>query len=124
MNKLLVAKKEEKIYLDKNKRRKKQKIKSRNTVNLKLSALMYSIMVACVCILLLSRYAHITEIRKKTAEANASVIELEERKHRLNLELEDIKKSGWIEEQASLRMNMRKAKGDQIVYLDVNPNLE
>ena len=45
--------------------------------------------------------------------------ELEEKRDSLNLELEEIKDSGLIEEQAKLRINLRKAKKDQIISLDL-----
>ena len=100
------------------KRRKPKKPRSEK-MNVKLSILLYSLVIVLTSIYLLSRYAEITGLQKTVIEKENEIIELQDKKSELNLKLEEIKDSGWIEEQAKARMNMRKAKGDQIIYLDV-----
>ncbi|AFS78306.1 cell division protein [Gottschalkia acidurici 9a] len=119
---MVLAKREKKTYpkkTKKNKKKEKQKKKIDAKVKIKLSILSYAVIFACSCIFLLSRYAHITEVQMQVDKINREISELEEENHVLMLKLEEIKDSGWIEEQAKVRMNMRKANSDQIVYLNV-----
>ena len=119
---MVLAKREKKTYPKKtkrNKKKQKQKKKMDAKVKIKLSIISYSVIFACSCVFLLSRYAHITEVQMEVDKMNREISKLEENNHVLMLKLEEIKDSGWIEKQAKIRMNMRKANGDQIVYLNV-----
>lgn len=100
------------------KRNKKRKPMSKN-VKTKLNILLYSLCVAFICILLLSRYAQTTELQMKVTDKNKEIEELSEKKSQMNLKLEEIKESGLLEEQAKIRLNMRRAKDDQIIYLNI-----
>lgn len=122
---MLVAKKRKKIYTNK-KRKPRKKRKSRDPkgpmnkkVRMKLSILLYALIIVVVAVFLLSRYAQTTSLQMRVTEKTKQIEELEEKQSSLNLELEEIKDSGLIEEQAKLRINLRKAKKDQIIYLDL-----
>ena len=97
-------------------RNKKQKNKK---VNKKLRVLLSCLSIVLICILLLSRYTNNTGLQMKISEKNKEIETLNEKKNQLNLKLEEIKESGWMEEQAKIRMNMRKANDEQVIYLDV-----
>ena len=88
-------------------------------MKVKVNILLNSLTVVLICILLLSRYAKTTALQMKITEKNKQIEELSDKKIQMNLELEQIKESGLIEEEAKIRLNMRKAKNDQIIYLDV-----
>lgn len=122
---MLVAKKGKKIY-NKKRRKPKKKRKTRGPkepmnkkLRMKLSILLYALVIVFVAVFLLSRYAHTTSLQMKVTEKTKKIEELEKKRSSLNLELEEIKDSGLIEEQAKLRINLRKAKKDQIIYLDL-----
>lgn len=102
-----------------NKTNKTNKQPRNNKINVKLSILLYSAVIVFMCVYLLSRYARTTELQMEVTNKEQKIIELTEEKNKLNLELEEIKDSGWIEEQAKVRMNMRRANKDQIIYLDI-----
>ena len=85
----------------------------------KLNILFTSLIILPICVLLLSRYTKTTELLMETTIINKEIEELNDKKGKLELELEEIKDSGWIEEQAKVRMNMKKAKSDQIIFIDV-----
>ena len=118
---MLVAKKQ--------KDRKKKKKKKRESKNgfkqdnkdtkMKLNILLYSMAIVLICIYLLSRYSHTTEIQMKLSDKKKEINTLTEKKHLLRLELEEIKDSGYIEKQAKIRMNMRRANEDQLIFIEV-----
>lgn len=85
----------------------------------KINVLLASLAIVPICVLLLARYTRTTELLMDTATINKQIEKLEDKKGKLELELEEIKDSGWIEEQAKIRMNMKKAKSDQIIFIDV-----
>lgn len=125
---MLIGKKRKKVYT-KNKRKPKMNRKAKKSnrnkkpmskkMKVKVNILLYSLTVVLICILLLSRYAKTTALQMKITEKNKQIEELSDKKIQMNLELEQIKESGLIEEEAKIRLNMRKAKNDQIIYLDV-----
>lgn len=92
---------------------------SNKKLKFKLNILLASIIIAVICVFLLSRYKNTTELLKDTTIIKSQIEELEDKKGKVQLELEEIKDSGWIEEQAKIRMNMKKAKSDQIIFIDV-----
>lgn len=115
---MLIAKKRKKASKSNNSN-KANKQPRKNKANIKLSILLYSAVIVFMCIYLLSRYAKTTKLQMEVIEKEQKIAELTEEKSKLDLELEEIKDSGWIEEQAKVRMNMRKANKDQIIYLDI-----
>ncbi len=120
---MLVAKKGKKVYNNKKKPKKKRKSGGprgpRNKkLKMKLNILLFALIIAFSFIFLLSRYERTTSLQMKVTEKTKEIEELEEKRSGLSLELEEIKDSGLIEEQAKIRLNLRKAKKDQIIYLD------
>lgn len=104
----------------KRKKKKQSSFKSDNkTIKKKLNVLLYSLTIALMCIFLLSRYAYTSKIQMEVTNKNKEINALKEKKNLLRLELEEIKDSGYIEKQAKIRMNMRKANKDQIILIDV-----
>ncbi len=87
--------------------------------NTKINILLGAILVVVIASVLLSRYTKITEVQMEITTAEKEITELTEKRNVIKLELEEIKDSGWIEKQAGLRMNMRKASEDQIILLDI-----
>lgn len=122
---MLVAERRKKVY-SKKKRKPRKKRKKRGPrgpknkkVRMKLSVLLYVLIIGSISIFLLSRYAKTTRLQMELTEKATEIEELEEKQDDLNLKLEEIKDSGLIEEQAKLRINLRKANKDQIIYLDL-----
>lgn len=112
---MLVAKKQKKT-----KKKTKNSFKTDNKkIKIKMSILLYSLAIVLICIYLLSRYAHTTEIQMELTNKNKEINVLKEKKSLLRLELEGIKDSGYIEKQAKIRMNMRKANEDQLIFINV-----
>lgn len=111
-----VYKKKNKVHLNKTDYKKTRKD---NRVKGKLNMIFVSLVALCICILMLSGYTHIAELQKEIMGIDAEIVKLDQKKNELLLKLEEIKDSGWIEEEAKLRMNMRKARKDQIIYLDI-----
>lgn len=87
--------------------------------NTKISIILGAITVAVIAGILLSRYTQITKVQMEITTAEKEITELTEKRNAVKLQLEEIKDSGWIEKQAGLRMNMRKASEDQIILLDI-----
>lgn len=122
---MLVAEKRKKVYTNKKRKPKKKMRKGgprgpkNKEVRMKLSILLYALIIVFSSIFLLSRYVKTTRIQKEVTEKSKQIEGLQEKQSDFNLELEEIKDSGLIEEQAKLRINLRKAKEDQIIYLDL-----
>lgn len=123
-------KKTKKVYRDNNSRNKRygkryieksrERKPRRKEMNMKVNILFGSLLVVVIAVILLSRYTQITKIQMETTAFDKEIAELSEKRNAIKLELEEIKDSGWIEKQAKLRMNMRKANEDQIILLDID----
>ncbi|KNF09927.1 cell division protein [Gottschalkia purinilytica] len=123
---MLVAKKEHHSYT-KHKTKRKKVIKNKNNrkksnIGVKLKIIFCSAIVFVSCIFLLSRYAYITKIRLDVSKLEKEVVTLNDKKSDLKIELEKIKDSGWIEQQAKEKINMRPAREDQLIYINVSSN--
>ena len=122
---MLVAERRKKVYSKKRRKPRKKRKKrgprgpQNKKVRMKLSVLFYVLIIGSISIFLLSRYAKTTRLQMELTEKITEIEELEEKQDDLNLKLEEIKDSGLIEEQAKLRINLRKANKDQIIYLDL-----
>lgn len=120
---MLVAKRQKKKEKKKKEKRKKRNNSSFKPNNegtkTKLSVLLYSLAIVLMCIYLLSRYADTTKIQMELTNKDKEIEILREKKKVLRLELEEIKSSGYIEKQAKIRMNMRRANKDQVILIDV-----
>lgn len=87
---------------------------------LKLFALTIPCIFLGISLLILSRYAKITSIRQELTKLEKEKEELEKIKMNLVADLEAIKSSVKIEEDAITKLGMSYPTEDQIVYITVN----
>ncbi|NLY86475.1 MAG: cell division protein FtsL [Tissierellia bacterium] len=104
------------------KQRKKVVRKKKNNSVLKLFLLTIPFIILSISLLILSGYAKITTIRQELTELEREKVELEKTKMNLIADLEGIKSSGKIEEDAITKLGMDYPNEDQIVYITVNVN--
>lgn len=104
------------------KQRKKVVRKKKNNSVLKLFLLTIPFIILSISLLILSGYAKITTIRQELTELEREKVELEKTKMNLIADLEGIKSSGKIEEDAITKLGMDYPNDDQIVYITVNVN--
>lgn len=130
MNKLIVARNEENIYerervATKNKRKKvtNNKNKKKRSTGNKLKLFTSAIIALLLCMLILFRYANITQNKLEVSELKEKKIQLEKEKEDLNTELDRVKSSIKIEEDAKLKLGMDYPTEDQIVYVSVDDNI-
>lgn len=120
---MLVAKKELDYYLEQveleDNKPKKIKKKSKSKVVHKLIAMGIAMVGLVLALLILFRYANITKIRQEITELERTKIELEREKEDLVAELETIKSSSKIEEDAMTKLGMEYPTKEQVVYIDV-----
>ncbi|MBU5438181.1 cell division protein FtsL [Tissierella sp. MSJ-40] len=130
MNKVLVAKSELSYYPEeilevsekKTKSLKNRKVakKKKNNSNIKLSFIGIATMFLILSLSILFRYANITKVRSEITQLEREKIELEKTKQDLIAELEGIKSSSRIEEDAIYKLGMDYPSEEQIVYLTIN----
>lgn len=106
------------------KQRKKVVRKKKNNSVLKLFLLTIPFIILSISLLILSGYAKITTIRQELTELEREKVELEKTKMNLIADLEGIKSSGKIEEDAITKLGMDYPNEDQIVYITVNVNVD
>lgn len=104
------------------KQRKKVVRKKKNNSVLKLFLLTIPFIILSISLLILSGYAKITTIRQELTELEREKVELEKTKMNLIADLEGIKSSCKIEEDAITKLGMDYPNEDQIVYITVNVN--
>jgi len=104
------------------KQREKVVRKKKNNSVLKLFLLTIPFIILSISLLILSGYAKITTIRQELTELEREKVELEKTKMNLIADLEGIKSSGKIEEDAITKLGMDYPNEDQIVYITVNVN--
>ena len=102
-------------------RRKKRKVQRKQNTNSHIKLIFLSIPVVFVAISLfiLSGYANITSIRQDITELEKERVELERLKMDLIADLENIKSSIKIEEDAITKLGMNYPSENQIVYITV-----
>ena len=113
---------EETIEVKKKHRKKPVRKKKNNNSILKLFALIIPFVLLGISLLILSRYANITSIRQELTKLEREKVELEKIKMNLIADLEGIKSSAKIEEDAITKLGMTYPTEDQIVYITVNHN--
>lgn len=121
---MLVAKKEmENAYTEQVEKQEKvsvaEKKKKNEKVAYKLIAMVIAMIGLILSLIVLYRYTTITKIRLDISKLEAQKIELEKERDDLLAELESIKSSAKIEEDAFTKLGMCYPSDDQIVYLDV-----
>lgn len=99
-----------------------KKVQKKNTSSLKLLFLFFPVMISAICLLILFRYVNITSVRQEITKLENQKVELEKTKINLIGDLEGIKSSKKIAEDAMLKLGMDYPKPEQIVYVSVNEN--
>lgn len=111
----------------KEKRRKRIKrskaIQKKNNSLIKLFCLFVPIMLSGICIFILFRYVNITSVRQQITELEYEKAELEKTKINLIGDLESLKSSPKIAEEAKIKLGMDYPSKDQIVYVSVDNDL-
>lgn len=105
--------------LKRTRKRKKKKKKENIKVSYKLSAIGLAMIGLILSLFILYRYANITKVRLEITELEKQKVELEKEKEHLTTELESIKSSSKIEEDAMIKLGMDYPTEDQIVYINV-----
>lgn len=102
--------------------KRQKKVQKKNTSSLKLLFLFFPVMISAICLLILFRYVNITSVRQEITKLENQKVELEKTKINLIGDLEGIKSSKKIAEDAMLKLGMDYPKPEQIVYISVNEN--
>ncbi|WP_066502052.1 cell division protein FtsL [Abyssisolibacter fermentans] len=123
---MLVAKKQIQEYdinIEEPRFRKKTKHKEKNTTiatksKVKLVALSVVVLGVCLGILLLNAY--VSQLKYELLSLNKSKEELFEEKSLLEIKIDKIKQSDWIEEAAISQLGMSYPTRDQIIYVSLD----
>lgn len=107
----IIIEKEEKI---RNKKRKKAKSSS------KLFAISLAVIILVLCLYILYGYTNITNMRLEISELEKQRYELERDKEDLIAQLETIKSSSTIEENAMVKLGMDYPTEEQLIYLSID----
>ncbi len=103
--------------------KKQEQRKKRNNSFAKLIILSIPMFILGISLLILFRYANITSIRRDITELERNKVQLEKTKMDLIGELEGIKSSAKIEEDAIMKLGMNYPAEGQIVYISVTENI-
>lgn len=124
---MLIARSEENYYYNpEEKRAKRKKVikkKKKNNIKNKLKLFTSAIIVLLLCMLVLLRYADITKTRLKITKLENEKIELEKEREDLITELDRVKSSIKIEEDARTKLGMDYPTEDQIVYVSIDDTI-
>ena len=136
-NKLLVAKAElnyypEQIYEEehketnknKNKNRKVNKKKNKSKSLMKLVCLFIAIVILSTSLFILFRYASITKIRMEVTELERQKVELEKNKLNLLADLDGVKSTLNVSEDAMYKLGMSYPKEGQVIYLSLEDTVD
>lgn len=132
---MLVAKAElnyypEEIYQEENKIKKKTRNKkaakknNRYIVLIKLTCLFIAIIILSTSLFILYRYANISEVRMEVTELERQKVELEKTKLNLLADIESVKSSTIISEEAMNKLGMSYPKEGQVIYLSLEESVE
>lgn len=115
---------EEEKKNNKNKNRKVIKKKNKSKALIKLLCLFIAIVVLSTSLFILFRYAKITKIRMEVTELERQKVELEKNKLNLLADLEDVKNSLNISEDAMYKLGMSYPKEGQVIYLSLEDTVD
>lgn len=125
---MLVARSQESYCYNQEKVRIKRKrnVKKTNNNNTKnkLKLFTSAIIVLLLCMLVLLRYAKITQVRLEITNLQNEKIELKKEREDLKAELDRVKNSIKIEEDAKTKLGMDYPSEDQIAYVFVDDNID
>lgn len=94
-------------------------VQKKNNSLVKLVYLCAPIIIAALCIFILFRYVNITQVRQEITNLEYEKAELEKNKINLMGDLESLKSSPKIAEQAKNKLGMDYPESDQVVYVKV-----
>lgn len=128
---MLVAKKEETYYSNINIRhrsqevvqRKRPKKKIKNMAAIKVKILSLATIVLVICLSLLLRYTVIAQYRIDLTNLDKEIASLNKQKRSLEIQLDQIKQSEWIELEAREKLGMDYPQSNQTVFISVSENL-
>lgn len=132
---MLVAKAElnyypEEIYqeeykeINKNKNKKVQKKKNKSYALVKLVCLLIALAILSTSLFILFRYASITKIRMDVTNLERQKVELEKSKLNLLADLDVVKSSLNISEDAMFKLGMSYPKEGQVIYLSLEDTID
>lgn len=122
---MLVAKKDLSYYPNQTEteqskpKKRSRKKKKYNKSSYKLSIMGITIIGLILSLFILYRYVNITKIGVEITELEKQKAELEKEKDDLTAQLESIKSSSKIQEDAEIKLGMDYPTEEQIVYVDV-----
>lgn len=121
---MLVAEKEFETYKQTKEKNKKHKRKRRpkrsENASIKAKIFIYATLILTIALAILLRYAHISKLQYDLSTLETQVDSLEKEKQDIELTLEKVKDSGWIEKIAKNSLGMNYPSENQKVYLSVN----
>lgn len=104
----------------KNRKTRKNKKKSKSNALVKTLFLFSGLIIMGISLFILFRYANITRMRMELDQLERQIVELEKTKLDLVAELEGIKSSQYIVDEATNKLGMSYPKEGQIAYVSVN----
>ncbi|RKD34294.1 cell division protein FtsL [Thermohalobacter berrensis] len=118
---MLIAKKENKLQQNemRTKKYRGKNKKSKVKVKMRLKLFLFSFVALGICLLILLRYAYITQLKYDIAKIDTQIEELNKEKQELIVELETIKDSEIVEKNAKAKLGMIYPTEDQVVYISV-----
>lgn len=108
----------------KNNRKRAPKRKQENNVSFKVRCFIVAILLMITSLFILLRYANITKMRMEVTNLEKEKVELEKVKMNLAADLEGVKNSLKISEDATYKLGMSYPQEDQIVYVSVDDVVE
>lgn len=86
--------------------------------------IIFSIMfIACLCIGILLGYVRLTELKYQVHYLNKEAMQLEAHIENLKVEVESVKRSDMIEQKAKVELGLQYPQKEQMIFLEVDPNL-
>lgn len=102
---------------------KKTRKKKKSNSLFKLMSIFMATIVMVICIFILVRYANITSIRYELTKLEKQKHELESAKLNLLAELEGVKSSLKIAEDATYKLGMNYPEAGQVMYVSVDEEI-
>ncbi|WP_053956886.1 septum formation initiator family protein [Inediibacterium massiliense] len=88
----------------------------------KLQIIFGLLIVGSLCIGILLGYAKLTELKYKINGMNKDIHQMEAQIENLKVEVEEIKRSDWIEKKATEELGMQYPEKSQMEFIHVNSN--
>lgn len=102
---------------------KARKKKSNRKANLKFRLLCFVVIIMITCLSLLLRYTSIAQARMELSELDQEISNLSKKKDDLQIEVDQIMESQWIESIAKEQLGMDYPNSNQTVYVSVDEEI-